>query len=248
MATKRDNDEPDKADSAADRVITQPYGPRSDSKPPPAPTDEPPSEEKYDPFRSGLNEYPTDLFKKLITADIPLVPKEELFETRPPNVRFATPGLSDASHAPDPLPAVESPDSVAVPIRSRRNLAVAVVAVVALLLGAVVLARPPSQPKQSTSASPADTPTTATRPEPSLPTAVITDLAPTQRSAQSAEPGLPNADPPRPVRVQDANASAGAPRPTVQPHSAVSRPPVSTPPQATPKPSGLDSAEFPKPD
>ena len=134
MATKGDSDSPERTDPPANRGATQPYGPRSDSTPPPpAATDESLTEKDYDPHRSGLNEYSTDLFKKLISAEVPLVPKEELFETRPPNVRFATPSPSEFGYPADPLPAVESPaKGSAISSQSKRTLALGALALLAL--------------------------------------------------------------------------------------------------------------------
>ena len=229
-------------------VQTRPLGSGIDPKRVAEPRADQDSEKEFDPLRFGVHELPAGMRQSLIATKLPLVPADQLFDTHPPNKPLAATGLKNAPITPDSLPAVNAPDAGTIPLRSRTSLVVAVVAIVALLLGAVLLARPPSPPKLSEPAAPADTLATSSGPEPSLPTAVPAETAPTQNSAPSAASSLPDTKAPQPVRDHDSKGSESETRSTTRRHSSAPRAPALPSPQVTPKANGLDSAEFPKPD
>jgi hypothetical protein len=146
--TKQDDEAPKTPIPASRGARTQPYGPRSDSRPPaarsdPASSEPPPSEPEFDPYRFGRIEFPTELRLKLIGMELPSVPREDLCDTVPPN------GASTASdgeqRGPESEPAARP---VVVPVRSKSGPALIGVILAALLVIAAIAALRSPTPNQ----------------------------------------------------------------------------------------------------
>jgi len=182
MANQRDGDRPNANEKEAERVTTQPLGLGRASVQPSASKPEAKAEKTFDPLKSGLNEYSTDLFTQLVTADVPMVPKDQLFETRPPATR-------EVRQVADPLPAVESPppSSSAIPVHSKKHLVIGVLAVLVLALVLFFTTRD-REPIAKTKDEP--TPATDTTPPPQASVAAprLVPSPPPALTPQRAEP------------------------------------------------------------
>jgi len=137
MATKRDSRPLSTTAPGIARVQTQPFASKPDSTPPGAPADEPRSEREFDPFRFAVTELPTGMRQELIATKLPVVPAEQLFDTKPPNARLTAPTSVERPSPPDSLPAVDSGQGLAIPVRSNQ---VIWLCVIALFMFAVALA------------------------------------------------------------------------------------------------------------
>ena len=224
-------------------VQTRPHGSPLSPVRPTEPRQEQESEREFDPLRFGVTELPAGMRQNLIATKLPLVPADQLFDTHPPNKPIPATEREHAPTARDLLPAVDAPDSVRLPLRSRRTLVIGAAAVVLLLIGAAIITMSPTQPKASTHAAPSDIPTTLSTPEPNLPAAT----ASAKPAAPTTDLPIPGTRPPEPVRARDPKASEGLPRPRHN-NAPAPTPRPSPSAQATPKAGGLDAAEFPKPD
>jgi hypothetical protein len=137
MATKRDSRPLSTTAPGIARVQTQPFASKPDSTPPGAPADEPGSEREFDPFRFAVTELPTGMRQELIATKLPVVPAEQLFDTKPPNARLTAPASVERPSTLDSLPAVDSGQALAIPVRSNQ---VIWLCIVALFMFAVALA------------------------------------------------------------------------------------------------------------
>src|SRR4051812_11973878 len=137
MATKRDSRPHSTTAPGISRVQTQPYASKPDSTPPGALADEPRSEREFDPFRFAVTELPTGMRQELIATKLPVVPAEQLFDTKPPNARLTAPTPVERPSIPDSLPAVDPGQALAIPVRSNQLIWLGAVA---LFMFAVALA------------------------------------------------------------------------------------------------------------
>lgn len=175
MATKRDSRPLSTTAPGIARVQTQPFASKPDSTPPGAPADEPGSEREFDPFRFAVTELPTGMRQELIATKLPVVPAEQLFDTKPPNARLTAPTSVERPSPPDSLPAVDSGQALAIPVRSNRVIWLCIIAlsmfavalVFALRSGSSTTAVPPAasngervepQPKAQTQTAPVQSP------------------------------------------------------------------------------------------
>lgn len=203
MANQRDGDRPNANEKEAERVITQPLGLKRDSVQPSASKPEAKAEKTFDPLKSGLNEYSTDLFTQLVTADVPMVPKDQLFETRPPATR-------DLRQVADPLPAVESPppSSSAIPVHSKKHLVIGVLAVLVLALVLFFTTRD-SEPGAKTRDEPTPASESTLPPPASVAAPPLVPSPPAALTPRPAEP--PKRD--RPSPESTATRAIATPRP-----------------------------------
>jgi hypothetical protein len=183
MATKRDSRPHSTTAPGISRVQTQPFASKPDSSPPDARADDPGSEREFDPFRFAVTELPTGMRQELIATKLPVVPAEQLFDTKPPNARLAAPSPVEGPSIPDSLPAVDSGQALAIPVRSNQLL---LLGVVALFVFAVALALVLRSGSSTTAVSPPAVPNPEhAKPEPTAQARAVPE--------QNAEPAESNA-------------------------------------------------------
>lgn len=189
-------------------------------------------EQEFDPLRFGIVELPAGMRQNLIATKLPLVPKEQLFDTHPPHRAPS----AEANLAARESWQVDAPALDELPLRSRKKWWLWSALATGLLLGVVAASQFGTKPKPVAPPLPSEPPS-----------AVAVKPATASNATTSVQPSVPKAVPPietrDPVRTHGSKDSQSAARPRQSP--APSPPPVS---QVPPKPSGLDAAEFPKPD
>lgn len=239
---------PKAAESRPLDMQTRPLGSGIDPNRTEQSNDDTPSEKEFDPYHFGITELPAGMRQQLIDAKLPMVPADQLFDTSPPNKRYAATPPKDAPPTAVSLPAANAPKAVAIPLQSRRNLALGVVAVGVVLLVIVIATASATRPTVSTPAGSSSALTTPQVAEPS--SAAISTSIPTQVPSLSAAPA-PVVKPSEPARVRDSKAPAATDkviRAGSHPRNSAPAPAASSVPAAPQKASGLDSVLLPKPD
>jgi hypothetical protein len=250
MATKPDSRRSKTTERGISRVPTQPYVSKPDSEPPSTSADVPASEKEFDPFRFAVTELPTGMRQELIATQLPVVPAEQLFDTKPPNRHFATSVSNEPPGVPDSLPAVDSSKSAALPARSKRPLLLGLFALMVLAVAIVLASRAPDRPKAiaqpvvDTQSNRAPTPAVVQPPAPVPNNEQVTESpssAPPRKPEPPAAERAPVTKSARTLLKTQGTSAAALPQPTV----------ASGLPEAPPTPkkeSALGSVLAPPPD
>jgi hypothetical protein len=228
-------------------VQTRPHGSPLVATRAPQPQEEREPDREFDPLRFGVTELPPGMRQNLIATQLPLVPADQLFDTHPPNRPIPSTDRRRAPDARDSLPAIDAPDSVKIPLRSWRTLVIAVVAVIIAGIGVVLVMASPNEPRSSTPPAPSRAIAAPITPQSSVkaPTRSIAPPPNTSPSIPDAPRPVLKPKAPEPARTPDSKPAVNLSRPRQDP---VPTPRPSSAPVTTSKPSGLDAAEFPKPD
>jgi len=128
-----------------DRSQTPPLGSAIDPRAAVETNQSEPSQDDFDHF--DIAQLPTEARQQLIAAELPLVPKHQLFDTSPPNKPLV------AASTKQRVASIETDDPPRLPIRSARKFVIAIVAVMLGLLGLALLGRNSTAPQPTTSAS-----------------------------------------------------------------------------------------------